>query len=243
MLDAIYDDLPETEELIFLKLESAYRDACVESARITCENEEPGYFPADCYLKYMRQTAAIAAELQLGILHDFAIPDAQDFAISDYRNFTGQVDHWRAAYSVRQARRNSGYSVRFDDKTRTIINHHISQIREIIQKLEVDEWKKDSLLNCLDALQKEVDKNRSGFEVVGAFFIEASGILGESAEKLEPVRKLMDSIAGLIWGAKHAEQTKTLPPPTPRKQIPGPKTAPPRRPKTTRDDFDKEIPF
>lgn len=73
--------------------------------------------------------------------------------------------------------------------------------------------------------------------------IEMTGVLGEAAENLEPVRRIIDSIAGLIWGAKHAERTKQLPSPAPRKQIPGPKPAPPKRPGVKRRDMDDEIPF
>lgn len=62
--------------MIFLKLESSFCETCERSILEAQQNEENGYFPAECYLKYMRQTAATAAELQLGILHDFAIPDA-----------------------------------------------------------------------------------------------------------------------------------------------------------------------
>jgi hypothetical protein len=244
MLETIYDDLPESDEMTFLKLEASYREQCERGAFEAQRNEQNGYFPAEYYLRYMRQTAAIAGELQLGILHDFTIPDAADFTIDHYRNFLGLVDHWRAAFSVRHARRSSGYSVRFDTKTRTIINHHLAQVRELIQKLEVEEWKRDSLLNCLNALQAEVDKERSRYEVFGAFIVEMSGVLGEAAENLEPIRRLVDSVAGLIWGTKHAEKTKTLPAPEPRKQIPGPKTAPPKRSRGgRRGDMDDEIPF
>jgi hypothetical protein len=241
MSGSIYDDLPDEEELAFLKLESAFRETCERSAMEVRQNEVNGYFPAEEYLRYIRQITAAANELQLGIFQDAPFPNAENFSLSDYQNFIGQVDYWRTIFSVRNARRNSGYSVRLDDKTRTIINHHIGQIREIIQKLEVDEWKRESLLNCLSALQVEVDKKRSGYEVLGAFVVEFSGVLGEAAEKLKPVQRLIDSIAGLIWGNKHAEQTKSLSAPAPRKQIPAPKTAPPKMP--TRGDLDDEIPF
>jgi hypothetical protein len=238
MLDAIYEDLPDDEELIFLKLESAYRQTCEENAFEAGRNKEQGYFATEEYLQYIRRTVAAAAELQLGILHDIPIPSAEDFSLSDYRNFLGQVEHYRTAFQIRHARRESGYSVRFDDRTRRIVNHHLAQIRELIQKLEVDEWRKDSLLNCLNAFQAEVDRSRSGYEVFGAFVVETAGVLGEAAEKLEPIRQIIDSVAGLIWGTKHAEQTKSIPAPSPRKQIPPPKTKPPKR-----GSMDDEIPF
>lgn len=238
MLDPIYADLPDDEELIFLKLESAYREACERNVFEAQRNEEPGYFPAEQYLQYMRQTSAAAAELQLGILQRFEIPSAENMKTSTYQDFLGQVDYYRTTLQIRHARRAQGYSVRFDAKTKRIVTHHLEQVREIILKLEVDDWKKESLLACLNNLQAEVDKDRSGYEIFGAFIIESAGVLGDAAEKLEPIRKIIDSVAGLIWGSKHAEQTQQLQPPGERRQIPPPKTQ-----ATRRGDMDDEIPF
>jgi hypothetical protein len=246
MLDPIYDDLPDDEELMFLKLESAYREACEQNIIEVQRNEEPGYFPAEKYLQYMRQTSAAAAELQLGILQDIQIPLAEDLTISAYQDFRGQVDYYRTTLQIRHARRAQGYSVRFDAKTKRIVNHHLAQVRDIITKLEVDDWKKESLLACLNNLQAEVDRDRSRYEVFGAFIIESAGVLGSAAEKLEPIRKIIDSVAGLIWGSKHAEQTQQLPTPTERRQIPPPKTQPGKEKRLLgkqRGDMDDEIPF
>jgi hypothetical protein len=244
MLDPLYNDLPDDEGLIFLKLESAYRQACERDAFEAQRNEPNGYFPAEQYLQYMRRTAAAAAELQLGILQNFHIPFAEDLTTSVYQDFRGQVDDYRTKFQIRHARRVKGYSVRFDAKTKRIVSHHLAQVREIIIKLEVDDWKKESLLTCLSNLQAEVDKDRSGYEVLGAFIVESAGVLGTAAEKLEPIRKLIDSVAGLMWGTKHAEQTQRLPPPGERRQIPPPKTQTKEtRPLRKRGDMDDEIPF
>lgn len=236
MSDTIYDDLPDNDELAFLKLESAFREQCDNNAFQIEQNEERGYVAADVYIRYMRQTSAAAAELGLGIANELFVPSATGFAIGDYRDFVGKIDHYRTALQIRHARRSKGYSVKFDAKTKLVIAHHLAQIREIIIVLEVDDWKKESLLNCLNNLQIEVDKDRSGYEVLGAFVIESAGILGEAAEKLEPIRKIIDSVAGLVWGTKHAEQTPRLSAPSTPKQIPAPKTKPLK-------DFDDEIPF
>jgi hypothetical protein len=245
MFDPLYNDLPDDEGLIFLKLERAYREACERNAFEAKRNEPNGYFPAEEYLQYMRQTTAAAAELQLDILKEFRIPFAEDLTISAYQEFRGQVDGYRTKLQIRHARRVKGYSVRFDAKTKRIVSHHLAQVREIIIKLEVDDWKKESLLACLNNLQAEVDKDRSGYEVLGAFIVESAGVLGTAAEKLEPIRKLIDSVAGLMWGTKHAEQTQRLPPPAERRQIPPPKTQTPKekRPLGKRSDMDDEIPF
>jgi hypothetical protein len=192
----------------------------------------------------MRQTAAAAAELQLDVLQNFRIPSADGLSTSDYQEFRGQVDAYRTKLQIRHARRAQGYSVRFDAKTKRIVNHHLAQVREIIIKLEVDDWKKESLLACLNNLQAEVDKDRSGYEVLGAFVIESAGVLGTAGGKLEPIRKIIDSVAGLMWGTKHAEQTQRLPPPAQRRQIPPPKAqTKEKRPLGKRSDMDDEIPF
>jgi hypothetical protein len=242
MLDPIYDDLPDDEELIFLKLESDYRDRCERNVHQTLQNQENGYFPAEDYLQYMRQTSAAAAELQLGIFQEFKIPKAENLSLSDYQDFRGQVDHYRTTLQIRHARRAKGYSVRFDQKTRAIVNHHLTQVRDILVKLEIDSWKKESLLSCLNNLQAEVDKERSSYAVFGAFIIETAGILGDAGTKLKPVRKLVDSVAGLIWGTKHAEQTKQIGSEE-RRRLPAPKTEPPPRQQSRRGDMDDEIPF
>ena len=238
MLDPIFEDLPEDAELAFLQLEQKFRDECDRKAH----NWDPQEFPLEVYLEYMRRTLAAVEELQIGILANWEIPSAQNFNIKVYRDFRGEIDHYRTALQIRHSRRNKGYSVRFDSKTKRIISHHLTQIREVFIALEIDDWKREALLSRLDDLQHEVDKDRSRYEVFGAFVIETFGIVGIAAEKMEPARRLIDSIAGLIWGAKHAEQTKQLPPPTERKPLPPPRTAP-KTTKPTLVERNDEIPF
>jgi hypothetical protein len=233
----IYEDLPDDPERAFLQLEGSFRDVCDQRLENVNTNE---YFPGDIYLQYMRRTLAAAQELQLGIFIDYEIPRAENLTEQEYRDFCGMVEHYVTTIRIRLSRRNKEYSVRFDSKTKRIISHHIAQIREIIIVLEVDDWKREALLSRLNDLQNEVDTDRASYGVFAAFIIEAAGVVGVSAEKMEPARRLIDSIAGLIWGAKHAEQTKQIPPPTERKPLPPPRTT---KAKSKRGAMDDEIPF
>jgi hypothetical protein len=95
--------------------------------------------------------------LKLGIFQHLRIPSAEHFGMSDYQDYIGQVDYYRAILQIRHARRVKGYSVRFDDKTKRIVTHHLSQVREIILKLEVDDWKKESLLTCVIPILRKAD--------------------------------------------------------------------------------------
>ena len=128
----------------------------------------------------------------------------------------------------------------FDAATKQKIRHYLGQIRNIVDQLDVNEHKKEKLFNKIDDLATEVDRDRTRYEIFGAFVIAASGTIGEAYNKVEPA---VASIAHLFWGAKEKDEIPALPAPTKRKAIAPPPaqkpTASARRP-TTLDD---EIPF
>ena len=83
-----------------------------------------------------------------------------------------------------------------------------------------------------------MDRPRTGLEAFGDLMIEVSGDVGEVAEKLSPIRKILDAIAHVIHGTREeAAEQKRLPPPTERKRIEPPKN------KSFSRDLDDEIPF
>jgi hypothetical protein len=118
-------------------------------------------------------------------------------------------------------------------------------VKEIILKLDdIDDWKREALLVKLAELEKEVSRDRFQYKIFAAFIIEASGVVGEAAKRLEPARKLIDSISHLLYGAKQSEQ-QSLPSPSTPKQIEPPRTkpTPPRPSRPSRGDMDDDIPF
>ncbi len=243
MTDSLYEDLPEEEEAAFLILEQRFR---ADRDKKTDPFDPDQYFPADHYMEYMRRTASAAQELGLGFHTELTVPAVANLNWDSYRLFQSELDHYITSLQIRRARRDSRYVVRLDAKTRSVLNHHIAQIREIIQQLEVDDWKREALLDRLNDLQAEVDRDRFRYQILAAFTIEAAGVLGQAAQHMNPVRKFIESVSGLIWGSKHADQTKSLPAPAPRKQIPPPqKSAEPRGPQPpfARSEMDAEIPF
>jgi len=123
------------------------------------------------------------------------------------------------------------------------VSHYITKIRELFNKLEIEDWKREALFACLNALQDEVDRDRFRFQIFGAMVIEMGGIVGAAAERMEPVRKMLDSIAGVIWGTKQAEQTRKLPSPGTPKRIPPPSPRIERKGQGRLTAPDDEIPF
>ena len=233
----LFEDIPDDPELAFLELEKRFR----ESRAKELDHRDYNYDPAEEDLRYISRTLAACKELGLKILENWSVPSASDHDSTLFRNFLSEVDHYRTIFEIRHSRRDRGLTVRFDTAAKSKLRHYVTQIREFIDKLELDDWKRDDLQRAVSALETEIDRDRSRLGVVGDFMIKAAGILGDSAEKAEPVRKWIDSIARLIWGAEMKERTETLPRPPERREIPPPPrqiSGPPRRKK-----IDDEIPF
>ena len=100
-----------------------------------------------------------------------------------------------------------------------------------------DENKRDALLSKVQALEEEIARDRTRFEVWADFAIAAVGVIDKATGKLKNVRGWVESIARIIWDKKQ-EQTKQLPtPPEPKK------LEPPKRKGGASSGDDDEIPF
>jgi hypothetical protein len=204
--------LPDDPELAFLELESIFRAEC---------DAVEGTFNQPVRLKYYLDVTATVQELNLNILSGWTLIEVRNFAEDVSLNFRRDVDFERMKIEIRHSRRASGYSVRFDGVAKQKITHHLTQIRTIIDKLEIDEHKRERLIAKLSALQNEVDRNRTRFDALAALTIEVAGVLGDVVEKAE-INTLLTRIAEVFWGYK--EDQKALPSPEKLKQIEPPKT-------------------
>jgi len=214
--DQLYENLPADPELAFIYLEKYYRAECDENIVQFNRAEEPAH---SAYFTYLTKTNAAIAELGLESQISFHLPNAQDINYDTYQNLLSNINTYLTKLKIRHGRRVQGYSVRYDAVTKMKIRHHLSQVRGIVDNLEVDQKKKEALFLKISALEQEVDRDGTRFDTYAALVIEVAGVLGDAADKLEPVRKIMDSMSRLIWGSKNEEEAKQLPSPPERKQI------------------------
>lgn len=224
MDDSAYHDIPDEPELAFLYLEELFFREFQEAA----SRYDEGYFPIVECSSYISKTLAARSELGLDILTG-TLP-AQISEVF-YQGFRRDVVYYRTAMQIRFGKRTKQFSVHLDIKAKRTVHHYIGKIREFLQTLEVEERKKERLFDKLLAFEGEVDRDRTRYEAFGAAVIEFGAIVGEATSKADPARKWIDSIAGLIWGAKD-EELKQLPSPPDRKRI----EPPPK-------EMDDEIPF
>jgi hypothetical protein len=218
-------ELPDDAEAAFIVAEKTYRAEVLQYAA-------PG---RNEYYTYINKVLGARDELQVPILSSYKCPplrgtDDTEFRF-DFRFVAGEVDRLRARIEIRGSRRNKAYSVRFDAATKQKVRHLLGQIKTIVDEVELDDRKKEALYAKINALEIEFDRDRTRFDAFGAFFIEVAGVVGEAANKMEPVRKLIDSIAKLFGAAKSYEDENPQLPPhrepkkieAPRKRLPAPK--------------------
>jgi hypothetical protein len=239
----LFDDLPDDPELAFLALEERFRN---ERTRVI-ENFDPNYSTTEEDIRYISRTLAARTELSLNVLENWRVPAARDLDSDLYRNFIGDVDHYRTILEIRHSRRDKGLTVKFDATTKAKLRHYVEQLRELIARLEIDDWKRDDLSAAINAFELEIDRDRSRIGIVGQLFVTCGGILGDTAEAAEPARKWLDSISRLIWGSEMQERIERVPSSESRRKIPAPprQIEPPKRPDGLglRPSLDDEIPF
>jgi hypothetical protein len=246
IIEDIYTDLPAEPELAFIQLEGKYRSELDEAIRQA--DERSSYSPY--YLTYINQTLAAARALGLQVFDGWQVPRHENDLWDAYRNFNSDVEHYIVQIKVLHGRRISGHSIALDAATKLRIQHHISQIREIVLKLEVLPAKKEALIARVAALSAEVDRDRTRIEALAALALEVATTTGEAARRLKPVKGILDTVAKLLGHAKDAENARpSLTAPPERKRL-GPPRSPEQKPHAGSPwdaprggDLDDEIPF
>ena len=100
-----------------------------------------------------------------------------------------------------------GYSVQFDAATKKKLRNHLTRMRELVDKAEVEQDKKEALFKKINALQEEVDRDRTRLDALADLSVTAAGILDTA---LEPSNKLIANIARVFYGAQPGEQKSCL---------------------------------
>ncbi|MGB8276590.1 MAG: hypothetical protein WCF20_01450 [Methylovirgula sp.] len=226
--DFLYDDLPDDPELAFLSLEAHFKKECEETIAKAHEEQRLDIY----YMQYISRVLAVIEELHLeSQVSGRSIPSIEDVNFSTYVDFSKDVEHYRTMLQIRHARRRKEFSVALDTPTKLKLRHLLTQIKETIDKLDISESKKEALFSKIAALESEINRDRTRFDAVAALWIEGCEKLGEGVEKLEPLRKLIDSLGNLLGAAKKEEEALRLPAPKTPKQIEPPKA------------LDDDIPF
>lgn len=188
---------------------------------------------------YISYLLGIAKGCGLETVQDWKIPSFTDKeeVFSLYKAMTSTAKSYEAEIRIRNKGTNKKYSVELDLASKVKIRHLIEKIKPIIENAGLEEQKKNSLFNKLNNFLSDVDKNRTPLQNFCLVTLDIASTVGEVAKKLDPVRKLFDSIAGVLGEAKGTEDI-ILQLPAPYKRI-----APPIQEQPVSETTDDEIPF
>lgn len=189
-------------------------------------------------LDYMNNTIALARHCGIAEIAAWENARPSKHSWHEYRNFAAEVDGCTMAMRLANVRRAREYSVQLNAAAKKKLAHLLAQMREAVEKLEISVAKKDKLYKRINALQNEIERERTGYHAFAALAIEAADDAGEAATRLEPLTRMVERFGAALGLAKRQEPPPSqLPPPGERKRIAGPK----------KSGFDKvldeEIPF
>jgi hypothetical protein len=229
-----FDDLPDDPEDAFLVLEDHFRQECDTALRNASQDDRTDVI----HVAYISQVLGAITALGLEAEFKSEIPSIENVSYNTYLDFNKDVMHYRTVLRIRKSQRRQGYSVQFNETAKRKIHHHLDQVLEIFNKLEVEDKKREKLISRLNDLQSEVNQPRTRFDRFAALSMEVSGVVGDVAERSKVI-EILDAIARVFWGAQ-TEKQRQLPAPRQPKTIEPPKPRiEPRKP----SDMDDDIPF
>ena len=233
-------NLPEDPAFAFVECEKILRRQLKDSLE-----KVEGFGVQELYIEYINHVRAAARALELPYFNSISFPHDYERLFEFFQKFTQEVDFITGETRMRRARRTKEYSVALDSAARKKIHLHIAKIKGVLEKLEVSDQKRDALFTKVAALEAEVERTRTRFEVVSAFIIEASSVVGKAIDQLEPARKWVDSIAAIMGKAKEAEveEQARLPRPTERKRIEDKTDKNQKGQSKPNEEFSDDIPF
>jgi hypothetical protein len=238
---------PDDDELAFVYYEKIFRiqlDAQLEKLE---EKEHDRYWTAYNHFMqtYINNVLSSVSALGLEVLSQWTERPFDASSSENFRSIKYDIDGTVVGIKVRHAQMARKASVRLDADTRSRIRDYVTKIKTTIEAIDLPLPRKEALLKRLNEFSIEVDRDRTKFEAIGALVVEAAAITGKAEAKLRPIRKWLDSIAGLMRAANGIPEPQTRLP-APPKRIPGPSNPPPSRPRSGQEPpafLDDDIPF
>jgi hypothetical protein len=221
------DGLPEDPEEAFVALERIARGRFEDGVQENY-NEYP-----ELARWYMSVVLPAARQYGIDSLRGFRRPDDEAEGQGALRDFMGEVSHAVTELQLRIATRTRQYSVAFDQATKIKLRHLLGKIRETVDGLNVTSAKREALYRRINALQGEIDRERTRVEALAALAIEVS-------DAAEPFVQQIERLTQAFGLSKRSEdEQRRLPAPKESKRISPPKAMR----QTLEDALDEEIPF
>lgn len=177
------------------------------------------------------------------------MPRVEEVGEKEYKQFKADLDHYMTQIVLEttfQARRDS---VEIGADAKSKIRSYLHAIKESVDKADLSDSQKRTLLQKLAEFEKALDGRRLSLAAVALFVLSITTIPGGVAQTIDLVTPLANKILRVVGEEKVAqdsqiklpfnEQPKPLLPPRSSTQL----LAPPNTNKWSGDDLDDDIPF
>jgi hypothetical protein len=225
-----FTNRPEDDELAFLYYEKLYREPLEEALAELKENERDAYWDSYNHFMqtYVNSVVATVKALDLDILRRWVQNPAEANEPKNFRQIKYDIDSEITGIKIRYAQTTRRSSVQLTSEARKKIREFVNKIKLTIEGVGLPAARKDALMDKLNAFSAEVDRDRTRFEAFGALVIETAAVAGKAERKLRPIRRWLDSIAGVMREARMPDALQNrLPPPAKRIPAPPKQIAPP----------------
>ncbi|MBY2983104.1 hypothetical protein [Rhizobium leguminosarum] len=233
-----FDDLPDDPEVAFVRLYEKHS----EEYRHRSDNAQDGRTAA---VDFMNDMIGIAQGLGLEGFDNWTIPEDWDEIWPAFNNFDRALKRYVMEVKIKKSRVTKVYSVQLSPEDKQRIHHLIREIRDILASADLQDRKRDSLFNKLNAFEADVDRVRTRFDNATLMAIDIIGVVDKGTNILKPINELLRRIQAIMGNAKDGEpEQNQLPPPAERKKLPPPPkqiTGPENNPFSR--DLDDDIPF
>jgi hypothetical protein len=227
--------LPDEPEQRFIELERIVRARYEEGVDQLRSNESN----LPLLRRYMSLMLPAAKHYGISELLHWAPPQL-DADWDFYSAFMLDVDCCITTLRLRNFEQNTRHSVALTADTKTKLREMLGHIRKTVDSLEISVAKKEALFKRINALQEEIDRDRTRLQAFAGLMIEACDDIGEAAKKLEPVVRLVERVGSALGVAKRAEDSRPrLPPRKEPKRI----GSQPRKKNGFERAVDDEVPF
>lgn len=210
-------DLPEDDEQAFVLFERTIRDRYLRiSGKDSTDDAERAYVKH--ILSFVKQTGI---ELHINLAPPNDIEGFYVWFDAFFRDIDDCVLDLRVAHA-RKNKTNFTTSIYLSYDCREEIDKLLARVRKVVNQADFPEAKKDAIYQRIAALQAEVDKSRTRLDAFLSRWLDVTNAVGEGAENLEPLAKLLERIMKVLGRAKAQQETGQLPTSEETKKLPSP---------------------
>lgn len=247
-LDSLDMDDPQSAFMNLVNF--AQRSFSAQTSKLDLDERNDYEKREEIRYSFMNVIAASGKRLEIEPFFSMNVPRYSSFNDGEFRDFKHDLDNYVTQIMLDNSMKSRKNSVEILPQSKDKIRSYVHGLRDCIEKSNMQGAKRKTLLDKLDAFEKELEKRRINILAVALVSFEVLGIPGSVWGSIDIVHKLVNSVMQEVAEAKVTEeQTRSIAAPSAPKALLPPRaedkkaSTPAWQKKTPTPDLDEEIPF